>query len=161
MRTALGGRGAAPLPITFTELELLVVAELSSVAIVIGFDGVSNDQFARAVGAAVVVIELANGVTDIVLAKFRDTGVDCHGEFSVEDTGAVLAVNVDVVFTETWVDAVDDGLEVFVDQKGGSAKDHKVVVEGGNGVVEIALAEDQVHQALTLGEPEADRGGLG
>ena len=67
---------------------------------------------------------------------------------------------INVVFAEARVDAVDDVVEVFVDQHGSGAEDDEVEVEDREGVVEVGLGEDQADDPLDLGEPKGDWGGL-
>ena len=157
----LGRSRTSPFPIAFTKLIALIKTKLSGITIIVGLNAMGNNKFSGAIGAAFVVVELQDRGTDIVLSELGDAGVHGHGELAIEDNRAIFAVDVDVVFTEAWVDAVDDGFEVFVDQEGGRAEDHEVVVEGRDGVVEVRLREDQIHQPFAFGKPETHRGGLG
>ena len=112
-----------------------------------------HDEFAGEVGAARVFVEFTNCLGDVLDAELLDTGINGHGEFAIEDRRPVLAIDVDVVFPKAGVDAVDDVVEVFVDQHRGGAEDDKVVVEDADGIVEVGFSEDKIEQALAFGEP--------
>ena len=75
----------------------------------------------------------------VLKAKFIHALRNRHCEFTIEDARTVLTVEVDVVFAEAGVVAVDYVLEVFVDEHNASAEDDEVEIERGDGVVEVAL----------------------
>jgi hypothetical protein len=108
-----------------------------------------------------LVVESKDGFGDILLAEFLDARIYGHSEFAVEDAWAVLAIDIDIVFAETGVDAIDYGFEILVDQHGGCAEDDEVEIEGGDGIVEVRFSEDEVEEALAFSEPEAEGGSLG
>ena len=93
----------------------------------------------------------------VLVTELFDTCVDGHCELSIENNRTVFAIDVDVVFAGAGVDAVDDVVEVLIDEEDRSAEDHEVEVELGDGVVEVGFGEDKVEQAFALGEPEGDR----
>ena len=70
-------------------------------------------------------------------------------------------IYVDVVFTEARIDEIDNVVEVFVAEDRGGAKDNKVIVERGDGIVEIGFGEDQIHDPLTFSKPKTRRRGFG
>jgi len=112
----LGGSRATPFPIAFAELEAFEDSELFGAAIGVGFDRVGDDDFAGETGASRVIVEFLNGLRAILVAKLPDYGHHGHSEFAVEDCRAVFVIDIDVVFAEAGIDAVDDIVEVFIDE---------------------------------------------
>ena len=144
--------GTAPFPITFTVGEARREAELGWVYV--GFNGMGDDELAGLVGAGRIVEEFLDWFGAVFVTEFHDTSVDSHGEFTVENYGAVFTVDVDVVFTKAGVDEVDDVFEVFVDEEGRGAENNEVEVIHRGGIVKVGFSEDEVEKAFDFGEPE-------
>ena len=60
-----------------------------------------------------------------------------ESEFTVEDSRAILAVDVNVVFASTRIDAVDDIFIVLIDEHRRSAEDDEVEVVLGDAIIEV------------------------
>jgi hypothetical protein len=103
-----------------------------------------NDYLPGSVGAAIVVVEFLNSIGAVIVTIFFDNRVDGHGEFAVEDTRAVFAIDVNVVFAKAWIDEVHHGFEILVSEDSRGAEDNKVKVEDSNGVIEVGLSENEV-----------------
>ena len=88
---------------------------------------------------------MLDGLGTVVIAKFLDAGVDGDGELTVEDAGAVFAIDVDVIFAEAGVDEIDDGFKVFVFKKASRAEDNQVKIENG-----APFASGSVGDLITL-----------
>ena len=56
-------------------------------------------------------------------AELVDDLLDGEGVFAVEDSGAIVAIDVDVVFAEAGVHTSNYVVVVFVDQHDGGAED--------------------------------------
>ena len=65
-------------------------AKFLSSAVVVGLDGMGDDEFAGEVGATRVFVEFANGFGDVLDAELLDAGINGHGEFAIEDRRPVL-----------------------------------------------------------------------
>ena len=61
----------------------------------------------------VFVVELLDPSRAVLVAELGDHRVDRHGELTVEDAGAVLPVDVDVVLAKAGVDAIDLCLSIL------------------------------------------------
>ena len=86
----------------------------------------------------------------VFIAEFIDGLANGVGEFAVEDDWSVFAIDVDVVFSEGRVDAVDYVVEVFVDERDRGAEDNEVEVEYRHRGVEVGFGEDEVHEAFAF-----------
>ncbi len=143
LRATLWRSASAPLPITFPELEPRRDAEVPTV--VVGLDRMGHDDFTSEVRArlrGLGIVEFAHGGGAVVVAELVDHGGNGHGVFAVEDARPIAAIDVDVVLTGAGVVAVDDVVEVLVDDHRRGAEDDEVVVELGDGVVEVGFLED-------------------
>ena len=136
-RAALRRGRATPFPIAFAELEAFGDAKLLGATIGVGFDRVGDDDFAGEARASGIVIEFLDGFGAVLIFELTNHRHHGHSEFAVEDCRAVFVIDIDVIFAEAGIDAVDDVVEVLVDKNRGGAEDNKVVVESGNGIVEI------------------------
>jgi len=123
-------------------LDEAIQAGFAREVVVVGFDGMGDDKFASAVRARWIVVKGLDGVGAIFVAELVDTGVNGHGEFAVEYAWAIGAIDVNVVFAKGRIDAIDNGVEVFVDQERTGAEDDEIIVEYADGVIEVRFGED-------------------
>ena len=154
---ALRGGRAAPFPVDFAEGVAGRDAEGRSEAIIVGFNSVGDNDLAGAAGASGVEEEVEDRFGNVFLAELFNDGIDGHGEFAIEDVREVFAVDVDVVFAEAGVDAVNDVFVVFVNEHCASAEDDEIVVESGDGIVEVGLGEDEIQYPLHFSKPKTYR----
>jgi hypothetical protein len=63
--------------------------------------------------------------------------IDCKRELSEEDRWPVLTIIVKVILSKAGINAIDNIVEVLVNQHHSRAKDNKVEVDDCYGVVEV------------------------